>query len=107
RERPKRWLPSPEQNLLRLQDLFREVRRQLRPLERQADAARRHGDLVAELRALPVHLAGRDIANLKQRLETTLRRKNELPTQERDLKRNLSELDAAVLTTEAQLSAMG
>ena len=51
RERAERRLESSEQNLLRLQDLQREVRRQLRPLERQADAARRHDGLVAELRA--------------------------------------------------------
>jgi chromosome segregation protein len=49
REKAQRRLESTEGNLLRLQDLLREVKRQLRPLERQADAARRHGDLVAEL----------------------------------------------------------
>ena len=50
KEKAERRLDATEGNLLRLQDLLREVRRQLRPLERQADAARRHGDLVAELR---------------------------------------------------------
>ena len=107
KEKAERRLAATEGNLTRVQDLLREVRRQLRPLERQAEAARRHGDLVAELRALQVHLAGRDIANLKQRLETTLRRKNELATRERELKSSLAQLDTAVLTTEAQLSAMG
>ena len=61
RERAERRLESSEQNLLRLQDLQREVRRQLRPLERQAEAARRHDGLVAELRALRLHLAGREL----------------------------------------------
>ena len=37
-------LDATESSLTRVQDLLREVRRQLRPLERQADAARRHGD---------------------------------------------------------------
>src|SRR5258706_5497128 len=69
KEKAERRLAATEGNLTRVQDLLREVRRQLRPLERQADAARRHGDLVDELRALQVHLAGRDIANLKQRLD--------------------------------------
>ena len=49
KERAERRLESTEASLVRLQDLLREVRRQLRPLEKQADAARRHGDLVAEL----------------------------------------------------------
>src|SRR5690606_41949774 len=51
KERSERRLAATEANLTRLNDLVREVRRQLRPLQRQAEAARRHGDLVAELRA--------------------------------------------------------
>ena len=49
KEKAERRLDATEASLLRVQDLLREVRRQLRPLERQADAARRHGALVAEL----------------------------------------------------------
>nr|MCU0270964.1 AAA family ATPase [Acidimicrobiales bacterium] len=51
KEKSERRLAATETNLTRLQDLLREVRRQLRPLERQAEAARRHGDVVAELTA--------------------------------------------------------
>src|SRR5438309_6917811 len=69
KEKAQRRLDATEGNLLRLTDLLREVRRQLRPLERQADAARRHGDLVAELSALRLHLAGRELAGLRTRLE--------------------------------------
>src|SRR5881394_4558087 len=68
REKAQRRLDATEGNLLRLQDLLREVRRQLRPLEKQADAARRHGDLVAELMALRIFLAGRELASLRGRL---------------------------------------
>ena len=49
REKAQRRLEATEGNLLRLTDLLREVRRGLRPLERQADAARRHDGLVEEL----------------------------------------------------------
>ena len=52
KEKAERRLEATEVNLLRVQDLIREVRRQLRPLERQAEAARRHGEIVGELRAL-------------------------------------------------------
>jgi len=52
KEKAERRLESTEANLMRAQDLLREVRRQLKPLERQADAARRHGALAAELRNL-------------------------------------------------------
>src|ERR1700726_4485596 len=61
KERAERRLEATEANLLRLTDLLREVRRQLRPLERQADAARRHEGLTVALREIRLHLAGRDI----------------------------------------------
>src|SRR5689334_11690067 len=67
KEKAQRRLEATEGNLLRLTDLPREVRRQLRPLERQADAARRHDGLVDELRAITLHLAGRDIDRLRTR----------------------------------------
>ena len=62
KERAERRLASTEANLTRVSDLLREVRRQLRPLERQAEAARRHGDLTAELSALRIHLLGKRLA---------------------------------------------
>ena len=68
KEKAERRLAATEGNLTRLGDLLREVRRQLRPLERQADAARRHGDVVAELRALQLFLAGRELTTLRRRL---------------------------------------
>src|ERR687898_287784 len=71
KERSERRLAATEGNLVRLGDLLREVRRQLRPLERQAEAARRHGDLVTELRALHVFVTGRELATLKRRLGDT------------------------------------
>src|SRR5206468_1705589 len=90
----------------RVQDLLREVRRQLRPLERQADAARRHGDLFAELTALRLYLAGRELASLRNRLSTTIARRTELAAEESGLKSSLAQLDGAVLArSEADLAA--
>src|SRR6185436_6799308 len=60
REKAQRRLDATETNLTRITDLLREVRRQLRPLEKQAEAARRYGDLVAELSALRIFTAGRE-----------------------------------------------
>ena len=65
KEKAERRLTSTEGNLTRLQDLLREVRRQLRPLERQADAARRYGAVVAELTALRRYIAGQELARLQ------------------------------------------
>src|SRR5271170_854343 len=64
RERAERRLESSESGLARLNDLLREVRRQLKPLERQASSALRHEDLAGELDALRLYLAGRELAEL-------------------------------------------
>src|SRR5204863_699981 len=65
KEKAERRLEATEGNLVRLSDLLREVRRQLRPLERQADAARRYDGLVAELRAVRLYLLGRELDQLR------------------------------------------
>ncbi|MBW8826229.1 MAG: AAA family ATPase, partial [Acidobacteria bacterium] len=107
KEKAERRLEATEGNLLRLSDLLREVRRQLRPLERQAEAARRHGDLVAELSAIRLHVAGRELASLRSRLEAGAESRNRLAGEESSLRSELARLDAAVLAAEAELSAMG
>ena len=106
RERAERRLESSEQNLLRLQDLQREVRRQLRPLERQAEAARRHDGLVAELRALRLYLAGRELGSLGRRLESAERSHAELTEQEVTQRNELARLDDLVASTESALTEL-
>ncbi len=107
KEKAERRLAATEGNLTRLGDLLREVRRQLRPLERQADAARRHGDLVAELRALHLFLAGRELTTLRRRLRDGGAARAELATEDNLLRRTLAELDTGVLAAEAELGHTG
>jgi chromosome segregation protein len=107
KEKAERRLEATEGNLVRVQDLLREVRRQLRPLERQAEAARRHGALVAEVTALRIHLAGREIAALRSRLSTSATDRAGLERDERDLRAILAQLDTEVLGIETRLAAVG
>ena len=107
KEKAERRLTATEGNLTRLGDLLREVRRQLRPLERQADAARRHGGLVAELRALHLFLAGRELTTLRRRLADGGAARGELATEDNLLRRTLAELDAGVQAAEAELGHAG
>ncbi|MCU1381178.1 MAG: smc, partial [Acidimicrobiales bacterium] len=107
KEKAERRLESTEGNLLRLSDLLREVRRQLRPLERQAEAARRHGDLVSELGTIRIHVAGRELSQLRNRLQSGAEARATLATDEAAVKSELARLDAAVMAAEAELSAMG
>jgi chromosome segregation protein len=106
REKAQRRLDATEGNLLRLQDLLREVRRQLKPLERQADAARRHGDLVAELEGIRLFLLGKEIAGLQARLQKAATTGGELARSERELRDALAHLDADVLAAEAVTGAV-
>ncbi len=107
RERAERRLESTEGNLLRLNDLVREVRRQLTPLQKQADAARRHGGLVEELRAIRLHLAGHEIGGLQTRLERVRDQRADLDATEASVRERLRELDIAVLDVEHSLTALG
>ncbi len=107
KEKAERRLSATEANLTRVQDLLREVRRGLRPLERQADAARRHGSLVEELGALRTFLAGRELGQLRSRLENTTSDRARHADRDQSLRSRLAELDTAVLTAEAELNAIG
>ncbi len=107
KEKSERRLQATEGNLLRLQDLLREVRRQLRPLERQAEAARRHGGLVTELTDLRIFVAGRELESLKRKLDNAAAQRTDMQQTERELKTRLADLDTRVMSTESKLSAMG
>ncbi|MDH3754549.1 MAG: chromosome segregation protein SMC [Acidimicrobiia bacterium] len=107
KERSERRLHATEANLTRLQDLLREVRRQLRPLERQADAARRHGALVDELGTLRLFTAGREIAELRVRADTNRGRQTEAKRDESELVAALARLDVQVLAAESRLAESG
>jgi chromosome segregation protein len=107
KEKAERRLDATEANLLRLQDLLREVRRQLKPLERQAEAARRHEVLAAELAQLRVFVAGREITTLRRKLESIEVDRVEAARLEGELKSALARLDTEIMSYEAQLSARG
>jgi len=92
RERASRRLEATEAGLARVQDLLREVKRQLRPLERQATSARQHDELAGELRSLRLHVAGRELAELAGRLAT--------------LERQGVELDSALAAGQGELAVL-
>jgi len=105
RERSERRLASTEENLERLGDLVREVKRQIRPLERQAAAARSHIDLADELRAVRLYVAGTELGALDGRHRDGDRLRVELRATEETLRGSLDELDTAATRTADELSA--
>ena len=107
RERAERRLLATDGDLTRISDLVREVRRRLRPLQAQAEAARRHADLVAELEALRVHLAGREIAGLREQLRKGRARTDARAAEEAELCAELAALRDETADCEQLLAGHG
>ncbi len=83
KEKAVRKLDSMSANLARLTDLTTELRRQLKPLGRQAEMARRAQTIQADLRDARLRLAADDLVTRKaefdntNQAETTLRREHD------------------------------
>lgn len=65
KERSERKLKTMQEHLTRAKDIQREISRQLRPLERQVDKAKRHRDLSERLVELSTILAVDDLRRLQ------------------------------------------
>ena len=107
KERSERRLLSTEANLTRLSDLLREVRRQLKPLEKQADAARRHGEVVEQLQVAKLFVTGRALRRQTDQLRQSIERQRTLDADSVKLKAQLADLDAQVLAAESEMTALG
>jgi chromosome segregation protein len=105
KERSERRLAQTQENLERLGDLVREVRRQMRPLERQAASARSYSDVEAELREARHALFAsrlRHFDHRRKELEVAL---DESAVRERELRHELVTLDAQATTAAAEMAS--
>ena len=105
RERSERRLASTEENLERLFDLVREVKRQIRPLERQATAARSYAGLAEELQAIRLYVAGTELRALDFRQAEGAKSQTEQHALESGLRTSLNQLDADTERTADEISA--
>ena len=69
KEKALRKLAATERNLIRVQDIVAEIRRQLKPLESQAKTAREHRRLVDELRTAEVEYIVLELRELEAKRE--------------------------------------
>lgn len=111
-----RKLDATEENLVRLSDIIKEVRRQLASVERQAARARRAREAAERLKAVELQLAAKQLADLDEALgadeetlgaarrdeESATRRIGELEEEGKSLHGRLMALDAELGTVHAR-----
>ncbi|MCV7315856.1 chromosome segregation protein SMC [Mycolicibacillus parakoreensis] len=97
KEKAVRKLESMQANLARLTDLTTELRRQLKPLGRQAEVARRAATIQADLRDARLRLAADDLVARKAEFDGT-------HTTEATLRRDHDEAAARLKTAAADLA---
>jgi chromosome segregation protein len=102
RERAERKLVGLEQDLLRLQDVLTELRRQLKPLKQQAELARRHEDLNTEAAELAIKLAAARLRDLLRELERRGPAWKRAEALQAEARARLTELDAEIARKEAE-----
>src|SRR5215203_3948975 len=78
KEKALRKLDAMEANLIRLTDLTAELRRQLKPLGRQAEVARRAGVIQAEVRDARLRVLADDLTEFRAALEQEVADENAL-----------------------------
>ena len=112
KEKALRKLESMQGNMSRVQDLTSELRRQLRPLGKQAEVARKAAVIQADVRDAKLRLLADDLITFKSTLtsevadETALRERRSEVEQELDRLRNREvELDRLAATEGPQLVA--
>jgi chromosome segregation protein len=95
-----RKLAGMEQHLVRLSDLVGELRRQLKPLQQQAETARRAAEVAAELREVRLTTRARELAAARRRAAT-------LEREEEAFSAKLAELEARSADAQADETRLG
>jgi chromosome segregation protein len=112
KEKALRKLDSMQGNMARIQDLTSELRRQLKPLGKQAEVAKKASAVQAELRDAKLRLLADDVLALTKALEAEAADEGSLRARRAEVERELNrlrareiELDALSATESPLLSA--
>jgi chromosome segregation protein len=101
-----RKLDYTDQNIVRLEDLIREVKRQIGSLQRQAGKARRYQKLMDELKHLDTQLARHEFDQSESGLEKLRGRLNELRDEIEGHSGGILEEEEALKSMRAKLSEL-
>lgn len=100
KERALKKLDSMEANLVRVKDLVAELQRQLRPLARQAETARKAVVVQAELRDAKARLLADDVYQLQAKLQLATHDKTQLTQQLTETAQQVDEKQKALAEAE-------
>ena len=106
KEKAQRKLAGMQGNLDRLNDLTTELRRQLKPLGRQAEVARRAQTIQADLRDATFRLAADDLVTRRRELADAESVRSRLAAQVAEAVDRRDELARAVAETQAELDRL-
>ncbi|WP_330249403.1 chromosome segregation protein SMC [Nocardia sp. NBC_00565] len=106
KEKAVRKLEAMQANLARLTDLTTELRRQLKPLGRQAEVARRAQTVQADLRDARLRLAADDLVTRRNELESQQSKEAYAREQQITVQTELDAANAALAQQEFQLSRL-
>ncbi|WP_280401322.1 chromosome segregation protein SMC [Nocardia carnea] len=106
KEKAVRKLDAMQANLARLTDLTTELRRQLKPLGRQAEVARRAQTVQADLRDARLRLAADDLVTRRAELESQQSKEAYAREQQITVQSELDAANAALAQQEFQLSRL-
>ncbi|MVU76560.1 AAA family ATPase [Nocardia sp. ET3-3] len=106
KEKAVRKLDAMQSNLARLTDLTTELRRQLKPLGRQAEVARRAATVQSELRDSRLRLAADDLVSRRRELESQQSKEAYAREQHVNVQAELDAANAALAQQEFELSKL-
>ncbi len=105
KEKALRKLEATEANVNRLADLVSEIRRQLKPLGRQAEVARKAAVIQAEVRDARARLLADDLVQATLSLESELADENALKERRRQVEQRLQQARSSEVEAEESLRA--
>src|SRR5690606_5202987 len=105
KEKALRKLEAMQANLTRVQDLTAELRRQLGPLGRQAELARKAAVIQADLRDSKLRLLADDLTQARASLDQEVADEAALRSRQEDVARTLEAARAAEARLEATIVA--
>lgn len=107
KEKAVRKMSAIEQNIIRLKDIIREIEKQIRPLQDQANQAQIFNQLSSELRDLEISLAVAELKELQSSWEAETDKQTSLKNRIDELKNSLKTEEEKTRALRAELENRG